>query len=146
MNKQTLTKYTGILGAAGTIALAAAANTAYAIDFTLSQPGGTNVNGRGNTSSILNRIASSVISIILTIAGVLAVFYLIYSGILYITAGGNAEQTKKARTGIINAIIGVVVIIAAFFIVRFATSVGNTVQNADSAPVTSFLTSSVLVG
>lgn len=44
------------------------------------------------------------------IAGVLAFFFLVYSGILYLTAGGNAEATKKGQQGLLNAIIGLVII------------------------------------
>lgn len=61
--------------------------------------------------------ASKVIEIILLIAGVLAVIYLIYSGILYITAAGNPDSAKKGQQGIINAIIGIVIIVAAYFII-----------------------------
>ena len=56
------------------------------------------------------------ISIFLWIAAVLAVIYLIYGGVLYITAGGDAEKATKGRTALINAIIGIIIIVP---IIRF---------------------------
>ena len=73
-------------------------------------------------------VANKVISLILLITGVLAVLYLIWSGIQYITSSGNPEKTKLARAGIINAVIGIVIIVAAYFIIKFAVSIGNTVS------------------
>lgn len=54
----------------------------------------------------------------LMIAGAIAVIYLVYGGILYMTAGGNSEQATKGKTAIINAIIGITIIFVAFIIVR----------------------------
>ena len=65
-------------------------------------------------------VLTSVINIIIMVAGALAVIYLIYSGILYITAAGNPDSAKKGQQGIINAVIGIVIVVAAFFIVRAA--------------------------
>lgn len=59
------------------------------------------------------------ISITLWIAAVLAVIYLIYGGILYITAGGDAEKATKGRTALINAIIGIIIILLCLVIVAY---------------------------
>ncbi len=59
---------------------------------------------------------SFIVNIILAIVGILAVIYLIYGGILYITAGGDAEKAGKGRTAITNAIIGIVIILASLII------------------------------
>lgn len=58
----------------------------------------------------------TVATIVGVIAGALAFIYLLYSGILYITANGNPDQAKKAQSGIINAIIGIVIIVLAYAI------------------------------
>jgi len=63
-------------------------------------------------------VINNVITIVLWIAGALAVIYLIYSGILYITAAGNPDAAKKGQQGIINAVIGIVIIVLAFVILR----------------------------
>lgn len=76
----------------------------------------------GTGTTVLTDIGSTIIEWILVIAGVLAIIYLIYSGILYITAAGNPDAAKKGQQGVINAIIGIVIIVLAYFI---ATGVAN---------------------
>lgn len=62
------------------------------------------------------------INIFLWVAGVLAAVYLIYGGVLYITAGGDAEKATKGRTALINAIIGIVIILLSLAIMRYLTA------------------------
>ena len=60
-----------------------------------------------------------VIQILLIAAGVVALIYLIVGGYMYVTAGGNADQAAAARTTILNAIIGLIVIFASYAIITF---------------------------
>lgn len=59
-----------------------------------------------------------IINIGLAIAGLVAVLFLIVGGFRYITAAGNEESSEAAKKIIINSIIGIVVIILSFVIVR----------------------------
>lgn len=59
-----------------------------------------------------------IINIALAIAGLIAVFFLIIGGFRYITAAGNEDASEQAKKIILNAIIGIVVIILSFVIVR----------------------------
>lgn len=59
-----------------------------------------------------------IVQILLAIAGLVAVIFLIIGGFRYITAGGNEETSESAKKTITNAIIGIVIIILAFVIVR----------------------------
>lgn len=87
-----------------------------------------------NANSLSN-LVTSVIDIMLFVAGTLAIIYLIYSGILYLTAAGNADAAKKGQSGIINAIIGVVVIVLAYFLVSAVASyVSSTAGSATTTP------------
>jgi hypothetical protein len=70
-----------------------------------------------------------IIDLIGLFVGFIAVLMLIYSGFLYITAGGDDAKTKKGRAGIINSIIGIVIIVAAYTIVRFAVTGAVFVNN-----------------
>ena len=74
------------------------------------------------TDTSLPDLATVVIDWILMLAMILAVIYLIVAGIIYITAGGNPDAAKKGQQGIINAIIGIVIISLAYVI---AYSVAN---------------------
>ena len=58
----------------------------------------------------------------LGLLGLVAVGFLIYSGVLMVTAGGNEEQTTKAKKIIMYAIGGIVIILLAYTIVTFVTS------------------------
>lgn len=82
--------------------------------FQVPDAGSTGVPNQGSASAIIMRI----IEILLSIAGLLAVIFLIVGGFRYITAGGNEETAETAKKTIINAIIGIVVVILSFVIVR----------------------------
>ena len=69
----------------------------------------------GNFETLVQR----VINILLALAGAVAVIYVIIGGYQYTTASGNAEQAAAARSTILNALIGLLVIFAAFAIVNF---------------------------
>ena len=71
-----------------------------------------------NITELLLRI----INILLAIAGLVAVVFLIIGGFRYITAGGNEEAAEAGKKTIINAIIGIVVIILSFVIVRVVSN------------------------
>jgi len=62
---------------------------------------------------------SRIINIVLGAVGVLAAAYLIYSGVIWLTAEGNDEKVKQAKTGIRNAIIGIAVIFLGYIVVNF---------------------------
>ncbi|MBI2355934.1 MAG: hypothetical protein HYV13_01855 [Candidatus Doudnabacteria bacterium] len=77
-------------------------------------PTGTNLPGDTKLSEFILRI----INIALAIAGLVAVLFLIIGGFRYITAAGNEEAGESAKKIITNSIIGIVVIILSFVIVR----------------------------
>jgi len=60
-----------------------------------------------------------IVNFVLIIVGVLALAFLVYGGFLYITSGGNDQTIEKAKSIIINAIIGIVVIGVAAALVNF---------------------------
>jgi len=72
-----------------------------------------------------NAFLTVIVQWITIIAGILAFFYLVYAGFTYLTAGGNADNAKKGQQGIINAIIGLIIIILAYAIVRAVISFMN---------------------
>ena len=74
------------------------------------------------TMQDLGSAVRSIINIMLLLAAVVAIIYLMVGGYQYVTAGGNAEQATAARTTILNALIGLVVIFSAFAVVNFVVS------------------------
>lgn len=67
----------------------------------------------------LTVILGTVFGAILGLLGVILLIMVIYAGVLWMTAGGNATQIGKAKTILINAIIGIIVITAAYAITEF---------------------------
>lgn len=70
------------------------------------------------TRSLFDIIAVGINAVLLLV-GAIAVIYFIYGGLLYITAGGDAEKASKGRTVLLNAIIGIIIILAALVITQF---------------------------
>lgn len=70
---------------------------------------------RGATD--LSTWVTTLVNLLATVAGIVAVFFLIFAGYRYIAAGGNPEQATEAKTAILNAIIGIVVILIAWALV-----------------------------
>ena len=56
---------------------------------------------------------------IIAIGGIaIAVIFIIVGGIKYLTAGDSEDKTKSARKMITNALIGVAIILVAYFLVQ----------------------------
>jgi hypothetical protein len=66
----------------------------------------------------LTLIFNNAITIVFIVAALLVLFYLIIGAFRWITAGGDKENTGKARTIITNALIGMAILALAFLIVN----------------------------
>lgn len=69
------------------------------------------------TDDIAKIIEYIIKELITPLAGGVAMIFLIWGSIQYLTAYGNEEKAKRAKTTIIWAIVGIVVIILSRFIV-----------------------------
>ncbi|MEK7656106.1 MAG: hypothetical protein AAB386_05520 [Patescibacteria group bacterium] len=79
----------------------------------------------------LTYIIGQIINVALGFLGVVLLVYLLYGGFLWMTSGGSEDGVKKAQTMIKNAVIGLVIIVAAFAISNFVlgslvNATGNT--------------------
>lgn len=121
----------GVLAAGASQILAGRALAAVGDDSSINPGGSSDFSSEtSGFKEMFTGTANTILSVITLVAGVLAVFYLIWSGIQYITSTGNPEKAKSARQGIINAVIGIIIIVAAYFIIRLAISGGNTLVNS----------------
>lgn len=82
-----------------------------------------------NANNVINNVYTEVLGILLLLAGGLAVIYIVWNGILYITSAGSAEKAKAARSGVINGVFGVMIVVAAFGILRLSLLIGNWVAS-----------------
>ncbi len=76
----------------------------------------------GDAGSDFVLVALVLVDDLLRIAGLVAIGYVIYGGILYVTSQGSPDQTGKAQNTILNALIGLVIAVLA---VAFVTFLGN---------------------
>ncbi|MFW6110142.1 MAG: hypothetical protein ACOC6Q_01830 [Patescibacteria group bacterium] len=71
----------------------------------------------------LGNVLSSFIQVATLLAGILLFIYFTFGGIKYITAGGDKEATAEAKAMITNAVVGVVLVVAAFALTRIVETV-----------------------
>lgn len=77
----------------------------------------------------LTDIIATVVNIISIIVGVIAVIMIIWGGLKYITSGGESGKITSAKNTIIYALIGLVVVALAQFIVHFVLAKTTDVAN-----------------
>jgi hypothetical protein len=64
-------------------------------------------------------VIGNIINIALGFIGILLLVYILWAGFLWMTAGGDEGKVKTATAMIKNAIIGLLIIVAAFAISNF---------------------------
>lgn len=64
-------------------------------------------------------IAAAIIEILLRVAAIVAVVFIIYGGFNYTTSQGDPESTGRAKSTLVNALIGLAVAVMAAAIVSF---------------------------
>lgn len=64
-------------------------------------------------------LLGNIISIMLIIAGFVAVGFIIVGGFKYITSSGDPSGIKSAKETIVNAIIGLVLAMVSFGVVKY---------------------------
>jgi hypothetical protein len=67
----------------------------------------------------LTDFIAKVLNVLSLIVGVVAVIMIIVGGFRYVTSAGNPEGTKGARSTILYAIVGLIVVALAQAVVRF---------------------------
>lgn len=97
--------------------------------------GVSNEGGGFELVNFANNTVESIINILLFLAGAAAVIYLIWAGIRYLTAGGDTKKAEDARRAIINAVIGLIIVVATYFIIRVAFFAGETVNELEDGTV-----------
>lgn len=74
-----------------------------------SNPGGVDFAGEN-----LGVIISFVFDFIIAIAGGIFVIMLLVGGVIYLTGAGNEEQTGKGKKMMIDAVVGIFIVLAAW--------------------------------
>lgn len=88
----------------------------------------------GLGTSDLREVAINVIKWLLGILGLVAVSFLIYGGFLWLTAAGNEERIEKAKRVIVNAVIGLVIVLVSWAIVLYVAKFVTGATGGDTNP------------
>lgn len=78
---------------------------------------GTNIGY--NTSGSLPTTIGNIIKVIIGLIGLIALIIFIVGGFLWMTAGGDEEQVKKAKDLMKNAVIGIAIVVLAYVATDF---------------------------
>jgi heme/copper-type cytochrome/quinol oxidase subunit 2 len=78
-----------------------------------------NVAPAGGTTKTLPELIGSFINALLGVLGIVFVVLVVYAGFLWMTAQGHEENVKRAKTMLTQAIVGIVIIVAAYAISSF---------------------------
>lgn len=95
-----------------------AANAKAAVCGGISQAEGQNGNCPDQSKKINDAIAA-VVNVFSMIVGIVAVIVVIVAGFRYVTSGGDSSKINSAKTELIYAIVGLVIVGMAQFIVKF---------------------------
>ncbi|MCL5970866.1 MAG: pilin [Patescibacteria group bacterium] len=71
-----------------------------------------------NQQNLLSKVIQFGIQFMFIVAIIIALVFMVLSGIQWITSGGNKEGIQKARQRLIFAIIGLIIVFLAFFVVN----------------------------
>jgi cytochrome bd-type quinol oxidase subunit 2 len=87
---------------------------------------GVNLNDAGqcdvNSSNQVTNAIRLAVNIFSLVVGIAAVIMILVGGLKYITSGGDSANTASAKSTILYAVIGLVIVVLAQVIVRFVVS------------------------
>jgi len=135
-------KKLGLITTIATIGAALAAPlAAFAYDAT-----NTGLNSTGSAAGIntatgqLPIIIGTVISAALGLVGVIFLILMVYSGFMWMIARGDEGKVEKSKETMINAIIGIVIVVAAYaitsYIVQYVSKPATTTAPASGSQTT----------
>lgn len=98
------------------------AASVFAYDFNEDSGLSDTAKGTGHTemgATDIDSIISIIVNTVLSFLGVIFLLLMIYGGYLWMTAGGNEQQMEKSKKLIVESIIGLIVVVAAYAISWF---------------------------
>lgn len=82
--------------------------------------------GDTDANGTLQKVAHTVVNIFSIIVGIVAVVMVIYGGFRYITSGGDSGRVGNAKNTLIYAIIGLIIVALAQFLVHYVFTQATT--------------------
>jgi hypothetical protein len=95
---------------------------------------GLGVKGTGRIcdfSDLIGLVQSAIGYILVLIVPIMAIVFA-YAGFLYLTSGGNADKKKAAKKAMTSAVIGIIIILSAWLIVKTIVKALGVDQDSDT--------------
>ena len=80
-------------------------------------------------------VIENVFKIVITVAGVVFVILFLVGGVMYLAAAGNEDNTKKATKLMLDAVIGLVLILISWAVGTYVLRLLGVSQNGDQLNV-----------
>jgi len=81
----------------------------------------------------LTSIIGNLIGVALGFLGIVLLAILIYAGFTWMTAGGDPEKVKKAKSMLVNAVAGIVIVASSYAIASFVVSQLGTITGSSGS-------------
>jgi len=78
-------------------------------------------------------IIGRVIGVVLSLTGIIMVIIVVYAGYTWMTAGGDPDKVKDAKSWMLNAVIGILICLVAYTLSSFVI---EKIFEATNAPAT----------
>lgn len=75
-----------------------------------------------DTNTTLEQRIGQLINVVLGFLGIIFLVLVIYAGFLWMTAAGNTDRVGKAKSIMIQAVIGLIILLAAYAITQFVVT------------------------
>jgi hypothetical protein len=77
---------------------------------------GSRVYGNNVPNRDIKLIIANIVRVVLGFVGIIFVILIIWAGLQWMTSGGNEEKIKSAKRNIVNATVGLIIVLAAYAI------------------------------
>lgn len=64
-------------------------------------------------------VVKNIFNVVLSLAGAIAVAFIVYAGIQYSLSLGDAGKVKKAKDSILYSLVGLIIVMISFMLVNF---------------------------
>lgn len=68
-------------------------------------------------------LISNIIGVLTVVAGIMFIIQFLVAGIGWLTSGGDKAKLEKAQQGLINAVIGLIIVVAAYAFISLLSSI-----------------------
>ena len=80
------------------------------------------------TTNTFQALAAKILAVVSSIGGIVAVFFIIYAGFLFVTAGANDTKRSDAKKAILYAVIGTAILLGAQALAKILEATINSLK------------------